>query len=31
MIQMSLLVAAGSIIYADSAYTNYAIENMLIR
>lgn len=27
--QMPLLVAAGSIIYADSAYTNYAIEDML--
>jgi hypothetical protein len=27
--QMPLLVDAGSIIYADSAYTNYAIEDML--
>jgi hypothetical protein len=26
---MPLLVDAGSIIYADSAYTNYAIEDML--
>lgn len=27
--QMPLLVDAGSIIYADNAYTNYAIEDML--
>lgn len=27
--QMPLLVAAGSTIYADSAYTNYSIEDML--
>ena len=27
--QMPLLVAAGSVIYADSAYTNYVIEDML--
>ncbi len=27
--QMPLLVDAGSTIYADSAYTNYAIEDML--
>ncbi len=27
--QMPLLVAAGSRIYADSAYTNYTIEDML--
>jgi hypothetical protein len=27
--QMPLLVAAGSIIYADNAYTNYSIEDML--
>ena len=27
--QMTLLVAARSIIYADNAYTNYTIEDML--
>jgi len=27
--QMPLLVAAGSKIYADNAYTNYSIEDML--
>lgn len=26
---MALLVDAGSIIYADNTYTNYAIEDML--
>ena len=31
MTQIPLLVAAGSIIYADSAYTNYAIEEYVKR